>query len=200
MYTREEEFKSAPTRQPAVIHMRTGCKKDGTLTFRSADVLLDNGAYTSWGPTIPVVMMRTVSGHYRVPVIDFNAQAIYTNNPYAGSFRGYGNVQTTFATAQQMDMLAEQLDMDPLEFHLKNAQKSGERTPQQCFLRECALDKCLTTAAEASDYVNKRKQYGLLARHRQPLQERHWPLIFDPQRWRRQDPQVRWLWHDAEDR
>jgi len=161
-YTREEEFRSAPTRQPAVIHMRTGCRKDGTLTFRSADVLLDNGAYTSWGPTIPVIMMRTVSGHYRVPVIDFHAQAIYTNNPYAGSFRGYGNVQTTYATAQQMDMLADQLDMDPIEFHLKNAQKSGERTPQNAFLRECALDKCLTTAADASDYINKREQYGLL--------------------------------------
>ncbi len=159
-YTREEEFKSAPTRQPAVIHMRTGCKKDGTLTFRSADVLLDNGAYTSWGPTIPVVMMRTVSGHYRVPVIHFDSQAIYTNNPYAGSFRGYGNVQTTFATAQQMDMLAEQLDMDPIEFHLKNAQKSGECTPQKAFLRECALDKCLTTAAEASGYVQKQSLYA----------------------------------------
>ena len=161
-YTREEEFKSAPTRQPAIIHMRTGCKKDGTLTFRSAEVLLDNGAYTSWGPTIPVVMMRTVSGHYRVPVIEYSAQAIYTNNPYAGSFRGYGNVQTTFATAQQIDMLAEQLGMDPIEFRLKNAQKSGEYTPQKAFLRECALDKCLTTAADASDYVNKQKQYGLL--------------------------------------
>lgn len=160
MYTREEEFRSAPTRQPAVIHMRTGCRKDGTLTFRSAEVLLDNGACTSWGPTIPVVMMRTVSGHYRVPVVHFNAQAIYTNNPYAGSFRGYGNVQTTFATAQQMDMLAEQLDMDPIAFHLKNAQKSGERTPQETFLRECALDKCLTTAADAAGYVEKRKQYG----------------------------------------
>ncbi len=162
LYTREEEFKSAPTRQPAVIHMRTGCKKDGTLTFRSADVLLDNGAYTSWGPTIPVVMMRTVSGHYRVPVIAYNAQAIYTNNPYAGSFRGYGNVQTTFATAQQIDMLAEQLDMDPIEFRLMNAQKPGERTPQQAFLRECALDKCLTTAADATDFVTRQKEYGLL--------------------------------------
>jgi len=162
LYTREEEFKSAPTRQPAVIHMRTGCRKDGTLTFRSADVLLDNGAYTSWGPTIPVVMMRTVSGHYRVPVIEYNAQAIYTNNPYAGSFRGYGNVQTTFATAQQIDMLAEQLGMDPIKFRLMNAQKSGERTPQEAFLRECALDKCLTTAADAADFVNKQKQYGRL--------------------------------------
>ena len=161
MYSREEEFKSAPTRQAAIIHMRTGCTKDGTLTFRSADVLLDNGAYTSWGPTIPVVMMRTTSGHYRVPVVDFNAQAIYTNNPYAGSMRGYGNVQTTFATAQQMDMLAEQLDMEPLEFHLKNAQKSGETTPQKAFLRECALDECLSTAAQACDYTNKHKQYSL---------------------------------------
>lgn len=161
LFTREEEFKSAPTRQPAVIHMRTGCTRDGTLTFRSADVLLDNGAYTSWGPTIPVVMMRTTSGHYRVPVVHFDAQAIYTNNPYAGSFRGYGNVQTTFATAQHMDMLAEQLDMDPLDFHLKNAQKSGEITPQKSFLRECALDRCLITAAEASDYTAKRKKYAL---------------------------------------
>ncbi len=160
MYTREEEFKSAPTRQPAVIHMRTGCNKAGELTFRSADVLLDNGAYTSWGPTIPVIMMRTVTGHYRVPVVQFNAQAIYTNNPYAGSFRGYGNVQATFATAQQMDMLAEQLDMDPIEFHLINSQKSGERTPQNAFLRECALDKCLKTAAEVSNYVSKHKHYA----------------------------------------
>jgi xanthine dehydrogenase molybdenum-binding subunit len=69
-----------------------------------------------------------------VPVVEFNAQAIYTNNPYAGSFRGYGNVQTTYATAQQMDMLAEQVDRDPLDFHLKNAQKSGEITPQKSFL------------------------------------------------------------------
>jgi len=160
VYSREEEFKSSPTRQAASIHMRTGCTRDGTLTFRSADVLLDNGAYTSWGPTIPVIMMRTTSGHYRVPVVDFKAQAIYTNNPYAGSFRGYGNVQTTFATAQQMDMLAERLDMDPLEFHLKNAQRSGETTPQKAFLRECALAECLSTAARASDYTNKHRQYA----------------------------------------
>ncbi len=160
IYTREEEFRASPTRQAAIIHMRTGCSRDGTLTFRSADVLLDNGAYTSWGPTIPVIMMRTTSGHYRVPVVDFKAQAIYTNNPYAGSFRGYGNVQTTYATAQQMDMLADLVDIEPLEFHLKNAQKSGEYTPQQSFLRECALAECLETAAAASDYSRKRKEYA----------------------------------------
>lgn len=162
LYTREEEFKASPTRQAAIIHMRTGCTRDGVLTFRTADVLLDNGAYTSWGPTIPVIMMRTTSGHYRVPVVDFKAQAIYTNNPYAGSFRGYGNVQTTWATAQQMDMLAEMVDMDPLEFRLKNAQVSGETTPQKSFLRECAFVECLQTAASASDYSRKHKEYAAL--------------------------------------
>ncbi|GMV76577.1 MAG: carbon-monoxide dehydrogenase large subunit [Rubrivivax sp.] len=160
IYSREDEFRASPTRQSAIIHMRTGCTRDGTLTFRSADVLLDNGAYTSWGPTIPVIMMRTTSGHYRVPVVDFKAQAIYTNNPYAGSFRGYGNVQTTWATAQQMDMLADMLDMEPLAFHLKNAQRSGETTPQKSFLRECALVECLQTAADASDYSRKRREYA----------------------------------------
>ncbi|HMN75291.1 MAG TPA: xanthine dehydrogenase family protein molybdopterin-binding subunit [Burkholderiaceae bacterium] len=160
IFTREEEFRASPTRQSAVIHMRTGCTRDGVLTFRSADVLLDNGAYTSWGPTIPVIMMRTTSGHYRVPVVDFKAQAIYTNNPYAGSFRGYGNVQTTWATAQQMDMLADMVDIDPLAFHLKNAQLSGETTPQKSFLRECAFVECLETAAKASDYSAKRKAYA----------------------------------------
>ncbi len=162
IYTREEEFKASPTRQAAIIHMRTGCTRDGVLTFRSADVLLDNGAYTSWGPTIPVIMMRTTSGHYRVPVVAFEAQAIYTNNPYAGSFRGYGNVQTTWATAQQMDMLADMVDIDPLEFHLKNAQASGEVTPQKSFLRECVLAECLQTAAAASDYSRKRSEYAAL--------------------------------------
>ena len=164
IFDREEEFINSPTRQPAAMHVRSGCTKDGILTFRAADVLMDNGAYTSWGPTVPVIMMRTVSGHYRVPVVDFKGQAVYTNNAYAGSFRGYGNVQMTYATAQHMDMMAEELSdkygLDPIEFRLKNAQKSGEVTPQKSYLRECALAECLTTAAEAADYVQKLKQYA----------------------------------------
>jgi len=163
LFDRQEEFINSPTRQPARIHLRSGCTQDGVLTFRAADVLMDNGAYTSWGPTVPVIMMRTTSGHYRVPVVDFTGQAVYSNNAYAGSFRGYGNVQMTYATAQHMDMLAEKLaeklNMDPIEFRLKNAQKSGEVTPQKSFLRECALAECLTTAADAADYVAKLAKY-----------------------------------------
>jgi xanthine dehydrogenase molybdenum-binding subunit len=159
-FSREEEFINAPTRQPVRIHIRTGAKKDGTLTFRATDCLLNNGAYTSWGPTVPFVMMRTFSSHYRVPVVRALSQAVYTNNPYAGSFRGYGNVQATYATAIHMDMLAEELGIDLLTLSLKNAQESGEVTPQGSVLNECVFAECLTLAAEKSDFLAKQEKYA----------------------------------------
>ncbi|MHA1568868.1 MAG: xanthine dehydrogenase family protein molybdopterin-binding subunit, partial [Alphaproteobacteria bacterium] len=94
-FSRQEEFVASPTRQPVEMRLRAGCKKDGTLTFRDVESYLNNGGYTSWGATTPFVMMRTFSSHYRVPHVRYRAIAAYTNNPYAGSFRGYGNVQAT---------------------------------------------------------------------------------------------------------
>ncbi len=158
-FSREEEFINAPTRQPARIHLRMGAKADGTITFRDVDCILNNGAYTSWGPTTPYVMMRTFSSLYRVPVVRFRSQAVYTNNPYAGSFRGYGNVQATYAAAIQADMMAEALGMNVLDFSLKNAQKSGEVSPQGSRLEDCVFTECLAIAAEKSDFVAKQNRY-----------------------------------------
>jgi xanthine dehydrogenase molybdenum-binding subunit len=154
-FSREEEFINSPTRQPVEVRLRTGVKKDGTLMFRDADCLLNNGAYTSWGPTVPVIMMRTFTGHYRVPNVKVHAQAVYTNHPYAGAFRGYGNVQATYCTATQMDMLAEAVGMDPVAFRLKNAQAPGEVTPQKAVLRDCTLADCIRLAASKSDFLEK---------------------------------------------
>lgn len=153
MFDREEEFINAPTRQPVRMHLRTGAKADGTLTFRDADCLLNNGAYTSWGPTTPFVMMRTFTSHFRVPTVKCRFQSAYTNNPYAGSFRGYGNVQATYATAIHMDMLAEKLGMSVLDLSLKNAQKSGEVSPQGSRLNDIAFVECLEIAAKKTDFV-----------------------------------------------
>jgi xanthine dehydrogenase molybdenum-binding subunit len=154
-FSREEEFINSPTRQPVEVRLRTGVKKDGTLTFRDANCLLNNGAYTSWGPTVPVIMMRTFAGHFRVPNVKVHAQAVYTNHPYAGAFRGYGNVQATYCTAIQMDMLAEKVSMDPIAFRLKNAQAPGEVTPQKALLRDCTLADCIRLAASQSDFLKK---------------------------------------------
>lgn len=152
VFSREEEFIASPTRQPVLLHLRSGAKKDGTFTFRDCETLHDNGAYTSWGATTPFVMMQTISSLYRVPHCKYHTTSVYTNNPYAGSFRGYGNLQATFAVEQQIDKLAEALGIDPLAIRLKNAQDPGETTPQGMHFKTCGLKECLRTAATASQW------------------------------------------------
>jgi xanthine dehydrogenase molybdenum-binding subunit len=159
VYTREEEFVASPTRQPVVLRLRSGCRRDGTLTFRSVETLHDNGAYTSWGATTPFVMMQTFSSLYRVPHCKYHTTVAYTNNPYAGSFRGYGNLQATFAVESHMDRLAEAVGMDPLAFRLKNAQAPGEVTGQGMVFRSCGFQDCLRIAAERSDFLRKHAAY-----------------------------------------
>ncbi len=159
VFTREEEFVASPTRQPVLLKLRSGCDRAGRLTFRAVETLHDNGAYTSWGATTPFVMMQTISSLYRVPHCHYRTRAVYTNNPYAGSFRGYGNLQATFAVEAHMDKLADALGMDPLEFRLLNAQDPGETTPQGMHFRSCGFKDCLRTAAERSDYRAQRREH-----------------------------------------
>ena len=158
VFTREEEFIASPTRQPVLLKLRSGCRKDGTLTFRTVETVHDNGAYTSWGATTPFVMMQTISSLYRVPHCKYHTMAVYTNNPYAGSFRGYGNLQATFAVEAHMDKLAEAVGMDGLAFRLKNAQAPGEVTPQGMHFNSCGFKDCLTTAAGRSDFLRKQAE------------------------------------------
>ncbi|MCL4700110.1 MAG: molybdopterin-dependent oxidoreductase, partial [Burkholderiaceae bacterium] len=160
VFTREEEFLASPTRQPVRLTLRSGCTKDGTLTFRSVHTLHDNGAYTSWGATTPFVMMQTFSSLYRVPHCEYHTVAVYTHNPYAGSFRGYGNLQATFAVEQQMDRLAAAIGMDPLDFRLKNAQVPGEVTGQGMVFRSCGFRDCLELAAERSGFKRLHREYA----------------------------------------
>jgi len=159
IFSREEEFIASPTRQPVEFKIKAGMKKDGTLTFREVDTLLNNGGYTSWGATTPYVTMRTITSHYKVPHIHYSAKAVYTNNPFAGSFRGYGNVQATWAIETHMDKMAEIGGFDPLEFRLKNANMPDEITPQGSNLGCIDLVGCLNTAAEKSDFLAKWAKY-----------------------------------------
>jgi len=159
VFTREEEFAVSPTRQPVVLRLRSGARKNGTLTFREVETLHDNGAYTSWGATTPFVIMQTISSLYRVPHCKYHTSAVYTNNPYAGSFRGYGNLQGTFAVESHMDKLAEALGMDPLEFRLRNAQEPGEVTGQGMHFKSCGFKDCLRTVAARSDFQRKHREH-----------------------------------------
>ncbi|MHC4968336.1 MAG: xanthine dehydrogenase family protein molybdopterin-binding subunit [Planctomycetota bacterium] len=155
VFSRPEEFVASPTRQPVVVTLRSGVKADGTLTFRECRTLHDNGGYTSWGATTPFVMMQTISSLYRVPHCRYHTTVAYTNNPYSGSFRGFGNLQATFAVETHMDKLAEAVGMDPVAFRLHNSQRPGETTPQGMVFRSCGLAECLQTAARESDLLAK---------------------------------------------
>src|SRR2546428_6498331 len=94
-------------------------------------------------------MLATVAGLYRVPNVRFDTTIAYTNNPYSGSMRGYGNLESTFAVESQMDELADRLGLDRLEIRRRNATKSGDVNPQGFVISSCAMSECLEAAAEA---------------------------------------------------
>lgn len=126
--TREEEF-MATFRNPIIIKLRSGVKRDGTLTARYAEAIMDSGAHVSHaGPVLWVCGTAFVS-QYRSPHTRFKGQVVYTNNPVGGGFRGYGGPQCAFAVEQHMDAIARELAMDPFELRLKNSLRVGDPNP-----------------------------------------------------------------------
>jgi CO/xanthine dehydrogenase Mo-binding subunit len=102
----------------------------------------------SWGSTTPYVMLATVAGLYRCPSVRFDTTIAYTNNPYSGSMRGYGNLESTFAVESQMDEIAERLRLDPLELRRRNVIKPGDVNPQGFVITSCAMAECFDAAAD----------------------------------------------------
>jgi len=156
VFDREEEFLASPTRQTMVIDLSTGADKTGRFTFREVQIIKDNGAYTSWGATTPFVMMQTFSSLYQIPACLFDSYAVYTNNVYAGSFRGYGNPQATFALERNIDLMAQELGMDRAEIRLLNANFPGETTGQGLTYHTCGHKQALETVIEKSGYIQKK--------------------------------------------
>jgi xanthine dehydrogenase molybdenum-binding subunit len=158
IFDRKEEFIATSTRQPAIIRISQGCDSERRLLFRDVSMILDNGAYTSWGATTPSVMMMPISSLYRVPNVRYEAKCIYTNNTYAQAMRGYGNPQATFAIESTMDMLAREAGMDPVEFRLLNANTGGEVTPQNFRITTCGLRECIEEVKRRLNWDSPRER------------------------------------------
>jgi CO/xanthine dehydrogenase Mo-binding subunit len=148
-FERVEEFIACPTREPCTIRLRTAADAEGRLLARDCHVVIDNGAYVSWGSTTPYVMLSTVAGLYHCPAVRFDTTIAYTNNPYSGSMRGYGNLESTFAVESQMDEVAERLGLDRLEIRRRNVTRSGDVNPQGFVVTSCAMSECLDAVAGA---------------------------------------------------
>ncbi len=126
--TRGESLRMHVKKHAATMHYRTGATRDGKLVAMQAKLLLDTGAYGSWG--IEVTEQATVfsTGPYDIPNIQVDSTAAYTNNVPCGAMRGFGINQVTFAAEAQMDALAKKLGMDPFAIRHINAMRPGSTT------------------------------------------------------------------------
>jgi CO/xanthine dehydrogenase Mo-binding subunit len=124
--SREEDFEMVRARHPAKIRIRTGVKRDGTFVAREVELLMDGGAFADDSPGVLGYALLMARGPYRIPHCRCHGRMTYTNKLRFAAFRGFGNPQTAFAGESQIDEIAEQLGIDPLEIRLKNALRQGD--------------------------------------------------------------------------
>lgn len=123
--TREETFIASRVRHAMRFKFKTGVKNDGSITARSLEVVSLNGAYASHGHAIAANAGTKFRHLYNQQAIKYDAVSVYTNSPAAGAMRGYGIPQVKFALESHMEDIARQLNLDPIEFRLKNLNKPG---------------------------------------------------------------------------
>jgi CO/xanthine dehydrogenase Mo-binding subunit len=146
--SREEVFYTI-TKHAAVIRMKTGVKKDGTLVARECEIHLDTGAYAEIGPRVAKKSGYTACGPYRIPNLKIDSYSVYTNKPPAGAFRGFGVSQSAWAVESQMDIIAAALKMDPLELRKKNGYNEGDPFVTEETLRAIGFKECLDEVAKS---------------------------------------------------
>lgn len=141
VYSRKESFVSSSKRHPFHIQHRIGATKDGKITAVDIKVIADTGSYASFGPGVITRAAIHASGPYDIPNYRFNGKMAYTNNPFCGAMRGFGVPQMTFAMESQMDLLAEQLGMDPWRIRHLNGYDYGSATSTGQVLSESVTFK-----------------------------------------------------------
>lgn len=147
-YTREEVFTSTLLRHPVSIRSKVGVMKDGKIIAKKVELFWNTGAYGEKGPWVCRNASMSSSGPYNIPNVWIDGYCIYTNNPIAGPMRGFGVPQVAFAYESQMDEIAHQLNIDPLELRLKNALQKNDETAWGEKIVSIGLKECLRKAAE----------------------------------------------------
>lgn len=128
LFDRNESLIVHPKRHATQIRVKLGAKRDGRLVAAETELYGDTGAYASLGEKVMTRATTHSSGPYEIENVRADCYAMYTNNPPAGAFRGFGVLQSAFAVESMMDMLAEELHLDPIEIRKKNALRAGSIT------------------------------------------------------------------------
>jgi CO/xanthine dehydrogenase Mo-binding subunit len=157
---RAEEFVTL-NRHPAVVRVRLGARRDGTLVAKEVDCWVDTGAYADCGPGVATKMGYAGVGPYRIANVRVDSLSIYTNLPPNGAFRGYGAMQSVWASERTMDVLAGELGMSPLELRRKNLLRDGDVFATGEVMHDVHFEECLQAAADAVGFEADPRGKGL---------------------------------------
>ena len=156
--SREQDFEMVRARHPFNIRVKTGVKCDGTLIAREVEALLDCGAFGDDSPGVLGYALLMSCGPYRFPHAYCHGRLAYTNKMRFGAFRGFGVPQMTFAIETQLDEIADALNLDPIEFRLKNLKREGDRWLGGQTIASNGLAECLDKVRKASGWNGARRR------------------------------------------
>ncbi len=160
LYTREEVFYAHRGRHPMLMTFKTGANKDGKLTGVKSRILIDGGAYSSFGLVTSYYAGQLLTGPYHFPTYAFEATRVYTNKPCCGPKRGHGSVQPRFAFEVQLDEVAEKLGLDPIELRRRNFVGQNVRTVNGQLITSNGFMECLELVEKASGWKERRGKLG----------------------------------------
>jgi selenium-dependent xanthine dehydrogenase len=147
---REESVRIHPKRHPITMSYTVGCDEQGRLTAARINLLGDSGAYASVGGKVLERAAGHACGPYRIPALDIEARAVYTNNPPCGAMRGFGVNQTSFAIEGCLDLLARKVGIDGWEMRWRNAVRIGDVfSSGQVLEKSVGLEKTLLAVKDA---------------------------------------------------
>ncbi|MEE9257655.1 MAG: molybdopterin cofactor-binding domain-containing protein, partial [bacterium] len=157
---REEDTVTSHPRHPFRIRLETGMSAEGIILARRAHILGDTGAFATSGPNVLGRTTYSVSGPYRMDHISIEAKLAYTNNMPCGSVRGIGAPQAAFACEAQMDRIAREMGIDPLDLRLMNAFREGDLDSVGTKMVSVGLEDTLRLAAKAAGWAGRKKGPG----------------------------------------
>jgi CO/xanthine dehydrogenase Mo-binding subunit len=166
---REESMIASYKRDAMQMHIRIGADLDGTLRASKIYNVVDSGAYAAITPFTAWRSSIHAMGPYRYDACHVDTDVAYTNNGYAGAFRGFGNTEVCAGIEQAIDELAERLKLDPIDLRLRNCLRPGDTTPHgQPLGEDVSLVECLDEVRKVSDWDRKRAAFAVA--NREPIE------------------------------
>jgi 4-hydroxybenzoyl-CoA reductase alpha subunit len=159
-FDREQVFLHSRARHQFYHTMTTGVKKDGTLSFLEHNCVLDGGAYASFGIATIYYSGSLLGGPYRLKNMKYDGYRVVTNKPACGAQRGHGAVIARALFEVQLDRIAEELAMDPIELRLKNVMEAGETTCNELFVSSFGMREALEAVRDSAAWKKKRSSGG----------------------------------------